>query len=74
MKRRAFIGSGLAAAAAVAIPRRDLLASVYWPAPRRPQDLTAITGDGREVTIPGAAIAELRDALRGRVLLAGDEG
>jgi len=46
----------------------------FRPAPRLPQDLTAVTGDGKRVTLSGKAIAELRAALRGRVLLAGNEG
>lgn len=74
MKRRAFLGSTVAAAAAATLPRRDLFGALYRPASSRPDDLAVVTGDGREVTLPGSALAELRSRLRGRLLLAGDEG
>lgn len=74
MKRRSFFGSAAMAAAAVSMSRRDLLAAVYRPVLRRPQDVEAVTGDGREVTLSGRAIDDLRGLLRGRVLLAGDDG
>jgi FAD/FMN-containing dehydrogenase len=74
MKRRTFIRSTLAAAAAVAVPRRTPLAALYQEAPLVPPDVTAITGDGREVTLTGRAIADLAARVRGRVLLAGDGG
>jgi FAD/FMN-containing dehydrogenase len=74
MKRRAFLESAIAAAACAALPRDGLAAALYRPTARRPQDVVAVTGDGREVTIPGSAIAELRSALRGRLLFAGDDG
>ena len=74
MKRRAFLGSSLAAAAAVAIPVRRPLEAAFVEAPRFPADLDAVTGDGRRITIPGNDIADLAARLRGRVLLAGDDG
>ncbi len=73
MKRRTFVRSSLAASAALAHPRRPLEA-YYRDAPSRPPDVTAVTGDGREVTLSSASIADLASRLRGRVLLAGDEG
>jgi FAD/FMN-containing dehydrogenase len=74
MKRRAFFRSGVAAAAALSLPRNDVFAAVFRPAPRRPQDIAAVTGDGKAVTLSGKAIADLRSRMRGRVLLAQDEG
>ena len=71
MKRRAFVRSTLAASAALAVPRRPLQA-LYREAPRTPPDLTAVTGDGREITLTSAAIADLKARLRGRLLLAED--
>jgi FAD/FMN-containing dehydrogenase len=74
MKRRAFIISGAAAAAAGSMPRlQPLAAHVPW-ARARQRDVVAVTGDGREVTLTGAALADLASRLRGRLLLAGDEG
>ncbi len=74
MKRRVFIGSGLAAATSLAMPRRRLFASMLPASPLRRQDVMAVTGDGRQVTLPWAAINELRSSIRGDVLLAGDDG
>jgi len=37
-------------------------------------DVLAVTGDREEVVLEKAAVAELRDALRGRLLLPGSEG
>jgi len=73
MKRRTFVRSTLTASAALAIPRRPLEA-FYREVPRRPGDLIAVTGDGREVTLPGSDVADLAARLRGRLLLAGDDG
>jgi FAD/FMN-containing dehydrogenase len=74
MKRRAFFGSAVAATAAISIPRRELFASMYRPVSTRRQDVEAVTGDGRQVTLSASSIADLRARLRGRLLLAGDEG
>jgi hypothetical protein len=73
MKRRTFVRSTLAASAALAVPRRPLEA-FYREVPARPADLTAVTGDGRDVTLTGAQLADLKAALRGRLLLRGDPG
>jgi FAD/FMN-containing dehydrogenase len=51
-----------------------LRAARYWPVPQTPSDLDAITGDGRQVTLNGKAVAELGAQLRGQLLLAHDEG
>ena len=73
MKRRTFVRSTLAAAAATAIPRGQLLEALYQEAPQVPPDVAAISGDGKEVTLTSQAIADLSARLRGRVLLAGDD-
>ena len=39
-----------------------------------PAEIEAITGDGAEVTLPRAAVQELSDSLRGRLLLPGTAG
>jgi len=73
MKRRTFVRSSLAASAALAAPRRPL--EVFFrEAPARPADVTAVTGDGREVTLGSGDLADLKARLRGRLLLAGDSG
>jgi FAD/FMN-containing dehydrogenase len=74
MKRRSFIRSTLAAAAATAIPARQSLAALYHDAPRDPGDVSAVTGAGEKITLKGSDIADLSSRLRGRLLLSGDEG
>ena len=75
MKRRAFVRSAFAAAA-LTLPGRPVFA--HLPALSRTRrgwrDVEAVTGDGKPVTLTEAALAELRARLRGRVLLAGDDG
>jgi FAD/FMN-containing dehydrogenase len=73
MRRRAFIGSAVASATALAIPRHDAFAAAL-PRLWRGQELEAITGDGQTVTLSARAITELRDSLRGKLLLASSEG
>jgi hypothetical protein len=74
MKRRAFIQSAVVASTAGLMPRREALAAVFQPAPQLPQEVEAITGDGQPVTLSGRALGDLRASLRGRLLLAGNEG
>ncbi len=74
MKRRTFVRSTLAAAAAVSIPGRRSLAALYQDATQNPPDVNAVTGAGGEITLRGNDIAELSARLSGRLLLAGEEG
>ena len=76
MERRTFFRSALAATAATFPLPRVLGASSPFSAvtPWSLRDVTAVTGDGREVTLPSAAIDELDKRMMGRVLLAGDDG
>src|SRR5205814_7222904 len=74
MERRTFIRSTALAAAALSVPRKQSLAALYQPAPRLPEDVVGVSGDGRQITITGKAIADLRSRLRGRVMLATDQG
>lgn len=70
MDRRRFVKSTLAAAiAAATLPQRELFAALA----RVDGDVNAVTGDGTEVTLKKAAVQELADGLRGRLLLPGDE-
>lgn len=73
MKRRSFVRSSLAAAAAASVPGRPLPFR-YHAAPQDPADVDAITGDGQEITLRGKAVAELRNQLHGPLLLAKSEG
>ncbi|MDX1645720.1 MAG: FAD-binding oxidoreductase [Longimicrobiales bacterium] len=74
MKRRTFLRSTLAAGAAAAVPASRPLEAFYREASSFPADVLAVTGDGREVTLTDAAIADLTARVDGRVLLAGDDG
>ena len=79
MKRRTFLRSSLGAAAVASLPFSERLEAAlidgpFRPAPKVPADLQAITGDGREITLASDAIADLAARLKGRVLLAGDDG
>jgi FAD/FMN-containing dehydrogenase len=72
MKRRAFVRSTLTAAIAAAVPGYRPLSALARL--QDPPDVEAVTGDGKPVTLRGKRIAELAARLRGRVLLAKDEG
>ena len=74
MIRRTFVRSSLLGMAAPALARLPGTGPLFRAAPRFPQDLSAVTGDGKRVTLTGKAIADLRASLRGPVLLAGNDG
>jgi hypothetical protein len=74
MRRREFVQSALAAAAAVSAAPRPSFAAATRLSRTRLHDLEAVTGDGRTVSIPASAIADLRARMRGPVLLSGDNG
>src|SRR5579859_6403161 len=65
--RRGFIGSSLAAAAGAATWRA-------WADVAIPGQLTATTLSGASVTLSEAEVGDFRASLRGRLLLAADEG
>jgi FAD/FMN-containing dehydrogenase len=74
MRRRAFLSSSLLAMAAPSLSRLRGASHAFRPVIRAAEDVVAITGDGKKVTLAAAAITELKASLRGRVLLAGNEG
>ena len=74
MKRRAFVHSTLTAAAALALPRARPLSAFYRVVGQDVPDVEAVTGDGKSITLKGTEIAQLAARLRGRLLLAKDEG
>jgi FAD/FMN-containing dehydrogenase len=74
MKRRTFLQSAMAAAAFATLPRSHALAEVLRAEAVPPSTLDAVTGDGKQVTLSPRALADLRARLRGRLLLAQDDG
>ncbi len=74
MKRRTFFRSSLAAVAAASIPHRRPLQALARGLAQVPPDLDAVTGAGAEITVRGRDVADLAAGLRGRLLLAGDDG
>src|SRR5688572_23654355 len=70
MKRREFVQSALLSAATLTTLKFVPVWARSGPIP----DLTAVTSDGREVTLRSAEIREFAEALKGQLLLAGDTG
>ena len=73
MQRRQFMQTALGASAAALTAPSALAAAVHALA-QVTDNVEAVTGSGRQVTIAPAALAEHRDSLRGRLLLPGQEG
>ena len=73
MDRRSFIRSSLSAAVASSLPDAQAFAASLLHTPTTvPSNIDAITGDGAEVTLQQAAVQELSDGLKGRLLLPGN--
>lgn len=72
MDRRHFLASSVAAAVAVSLPIGRLLAAGRGVPVAG--DVAAVTGSGAATLLERAALQELRDSLRGALLLAGDAG
>jgi len=72
VKRRTVLAGSLAALAATSIPYRRLLA--VNPAPDAGAEIAAAGLDGRTLSLKSTDIAELRAALRGDLLTAGQPG
>lgn len=70
MKRREFVNSALLAA--VALPTLGFVPALARFGPT--SDISAVTVDGRAVTLRSAEVRELAEALRGQMLLRGDAG
>ena len=71
MKRRDFLNSSLLAAAVYMPGLRTAYAVVGTD---KVADVVAVTGDGREISLRGAEIRDLAAKMRGRLLVAGDDG
>jgi len=74
VKRRHFLQSSLAAAVAASLPTGQALAAALAAMSEVSSDVNAVTGAGAQVTLEKAAVKELNDALRGRLLLPGFDG
>lgn len=74
MKRRHFLKSSAAMAAAATLPLPRSLEALYRAVERPRADVPAITGDGRAVMLTTEAIGELAARIKGRILLAEDSG
>jgi hypothetical protein len=70
MNRRGFVFSSVAAAVGLTLASRGALAAL---APIV-DDVAAVTGAGGKVTLGKSAVQELRDSLRGALLLPGQPG
>jgi len=73
MNRRNFVQSALGAALAGALPT-SALAEVSRSLAAVTDSLQAVSGSGKQLSIPRSAVKELADSLRGPLLLPGQEG
>ena len=69
MNRRYFLKSSLAGAVAACLPYGHLLSAT-----RISSGVAAVTGSGSAITLEPGALQELKDSLRGALLLAGEPG
>jgi hypothetical protein len=69
MNRRYFLKSSLAGAVAACLPYGHLLSAT-----RISSAVAAVTGSGSAITLEPGALQELKDSLRGALLLAGEPG
>ena len=74
MNRRHFLGSTVSAAVAAAVPNTAYANALLRSLTVVSSSIVGRSGDGVEVTIEKAALEELKSELRGRLLLAGNEG
>ena len=74
MDRRRFCKSAIGAAVAASVPTERVLASYLQALTTVAGDIDAISGDGAEVILKHADVQDLSNALRGRLLLPGNEG
>jgi len=69
--RRRFLTGSLAAATAACVEPPRAWPAILGPSRRVEADVEAVTGDGRSVTLPRAAVQELGRSLRGNLVLPG---
>jgi len=61
----------LAAAIGAQLPLRGAYAALLGPSGKIDADITAVSGDGKDITLQRAALQELVDGLRGNLILPG---
>ena len=71
MQRRAFVRTGMAVAMGTMVPGTPRLFRLLS---QDPADLDAVTGNGQAITLKGMAVKALASRLRGKILLAHDDG
>lgn len=74
MKRRTFCKASIAAMVAAAVPIRGAYAAEEATLKKIQSDVRAVTSVGHETTIERAAVKELKDSLRGELLMPGNVG
>ena len=74
MNRRIFLGSSLSAAVAAALPGTVHGGTLLQALAAVSSNVVGRTGNGDEVTLEESALNELKSALRGQLLLTGDDG
>ncbi len=74
MNRRLFLSSTLSAAVAAAIPGTANANALLYKLMTLPSSVVGRTGSGDEVSIEEVALNELKAALRGQLLLSGNDG
>jgi len=75
MNRRRFIRNSIAATFAASLPASTLWAVSLRHMPTEvTADINAVTGAGDQLTLKQAAVQELSDSLKGKLLLPGSEG
>lgn len=74
MNRRHFFKSSVAAAVAASVPTGNALSAALAALTTVEGDVAAVTGAGAAISLDKAAVTELADSLRGRLLLPGNEG
>jgi len=74
MNRRQFLSSSIAAATALSLPVSPAMAAAIATMTGIAGNVDAVTGDGKPIVLEKAALQELADSLRGRLLLSGYDG
>lgn len=74
MKRRTFCKAAVAAAVAAALPTGRTVAAEKAALKEILSDIRAVTSVGGETSIESAAVKELKDSLRGELLMPGNAG
>jgi len=74
MNRRRFLGTSLSAAVAASLPGAVHANALLQSMTAVSSDIVGRSGSGSEVIIEKSALKELKDALRGRLLLEGSDG